>query len=217
MTKYTIIAAVLMLLTAADLPAAMYQAPLTDDAYVDSVLTNTTYNPAVLQSRGFGGDNFPGSGVDSEQRTFLKFDVSWLADKTILSAEFGIYLNAFSDYSHPSLQLNRVGDTWTESGITWTNSQGLVPGAAAIGIDEQVDTLRYYQWDVFPTWNYSDLADGYVSYMLKVVDEGINNYAYFNSGENTAFQPYLHITYIPEPATLVLMTVGSLAASRRRR
>jgi hypothetical protein len=217
MKKFTTLWAALALLAAVNLPAAMYNAPLTADAYTDSVLVDSNFDTGSLQSRGFEGETMPGSGVDSEQRTFLKFNVGFLADKTILSAKFGIYLNAFSDYSHPSLQLKRVGDGWTETGITWNNSQALVSGAVAIGTDEQFSELRYYEWDVFPTWDYGDLADGFVSYMLPVADESLNNYAYFNSGENAAFHPYLHIEYIPEPATLILMTLGGLAALRRRR
>lgn len=211
------IPAIAALLAFATLPAAMRDAPLAEDAYADSALADSTFNTGTLQSRGFGGEVMPGSGVDSEQRSFLKFDVSWLADKTIVSAKFGIYLNAFSNYSDPSLQLSHIGDGWAENTLTWNNSQTLASGATAIGTDEQVDGLRYYEWDVFPTWNYADLTDGFTSYMLTVADESVNNYAYFNSSENAASQPYLHIEYVPEPATLALITLGGLAALRRRR
>lgn len=223
MKMRSLIVAGLMLLGAASVqamvgPVEMYNAPLTEDAYVDSLLADATFNSESLNARGFGGEVFPGSGVDSDQHSFVKFDVSWLAGKTIVSAEFGIYLNAFSDYSEPSIRISRAGDGWTEDTITWNNSVALTAAAIGIGEDEQTDTLRYYVWDVFPAWNAGDLEDGYVSYMVSVADETYNNFAYFNSGEYGGdLIPYLHIEYIvPEPATMALLALGSLISLRRK-
>ncbi|MCE5186923.1 MAG: DNRLRE domain-containing protein [Planctomycetaceae bacterium] len=213
-----------LMLAAANAPAIiavdMYDAPLVQDAYVDSVLTGTTFDSDTLQARGFGTASFPGSGVNSVQQTFLMFDVSWLADKTIISAEFGVYLNDYSElYFPPSLRLWHVDDGWTETELTWNNSRTLATGRTAMTADpEQVDALdQYYVWDVWQMFNMADLADGFVSYMLTVEDETRDNYAYFNSGQSGAFIPYLHIEYIPEPATLTLLCLGGLAALRRSR
>jgi hypothetical protein len=196
------------------------QAPV-EDAYVDNVRPNNTYNTAVLQIQGFGSDPYPGSGVDSVQRSFLKFDVSSLEGKTILSAEFGIYLNGSSGgpsgYLTPSLQLYHIGDGWNESSVTWTNSASLVATGSAIGTDEMTDDHnRYYTWNVFPDWNPSDITDGYVSYMLTVGQTGKNNYAYFNSSENASFKPYLRIQYIPEPVSAALLGLGAVLCRKRR-
>lgn len=189
-----------------------------EDAYVDSIQTSSTFNSQILQNQGFGDDPYPDSDVASVQRSFLKFDVSSLKGKTILSAEFCIYLNAFSDYSTPSMQLSYISDdTWSQDSITWTNSQSLAAGASAIGTDEMADTIRYYVWNVFPDWNDGDITDGYVSYMLTNGREEFNNYAHFNSSENSANQPFLRIEFIPEPATFFLLTLGAFVIPKRKR
>jgi hypothetical protein len=220
MKMRSLVMAGIALLVAANASAVldMYNAPLVQDAYVDSVQTSTTFNSTVLQVQGYGGEDYPNSGVTSEQRSFLMFDVSWLAGKTIVSAEFGIYLTAYSRYSDPSLKLSHIEDGWSQDSLNWIDSLPLSAAATAIGFEEQVDELgRYYRWDVFPDWNAGDLTDGFTSFMLTVSDESLNNYAYFNSGESDGYIPYLHIEYIPEPATLVLLAIGSLTALRRKR
>lgn len=194
----------------------LYDQSPVEDAYVDDVRPDTTYNTTALQIQGFGGDPILLSNVDSVQRSFLKFDVSSLEGKTLLSAKFGIYLNDSSGYSPPSLQLYHVGDGWDESSITWNNSASLVADASAIGSDEQVDSVRYYEWNVFPNWDSADITDGYVSYMLTVGQQDLNNYAYFNSSENSEFKPYLRIEYIPEPASVALLGLGAVLFRKRR-
>lgn len=215
--KYQVlIAAVVTAWMSSSLLAEQVTFQAVEDAYVDSIQTSSTFNSHILQNQGFGDDPYPDSDVASAQRSFLKFEVSSLEGKTILSAEFGIYLNAFSEYSTPSMQLSHISDdTWSQNSITWNNSQSLAAGASAIGTDEMADTLRYYVWNVFPDWVDGDITDGHVSYMLTVGREEFNNYAYFNSSENSANQPFLRIEFIPEPSTFCLLALGTLAIRKR--
>ena len=197
----------------------LYDEAPVDDAYVDSGQPNDNFNTDTLQIQGFGDEIPPvGPDLDSDEQSFLKFDVSSLEGKTLLSAVFGLYLSDASSYFTPSMQLSYVGDdAWSEDGITWTNSLPLVTDAVAIGTSEQTDELgRYYEWDVFEDWNDDELAGGFVSYMLTIEQEGFDNYAYFPSSEAIANQPYLRIEYIPEPATLILLGLGTMLIRKRR-
>ena len=118
-----------------------------------------------------------------------------------------MYLLEDSGYFTPSLQLHYVNDdTWTETDLTWSNAPD---STEMIGTPEQADEAgRYYEWNVFPDWQSDELTDGFVTYMLTVGQADLDNYAYFASAENSVNQPYLRITYIPEPSTLLLLGLG---------
>jgi hypothetical protein len=203
-----------------------------DDAYVDSVDTGLTFNSETLQIQGFSGTS--SFGVESVQRSFLKFAVVGLEDKTILSVRFRVYLNP-NDWSNfplpPAIQLSYVGDdSWTEGNSNPTNNNGInwinQPSDSDITlIDEPVaiDDFRYYEWPLylkdsgFDDYWYDDhlAGDGFASYRLTVGSPDIPSYAYFSSDEG-ANRPELIIEYIPEPATLILLGLGTMLIRKRR-
>ena len=194
-----------------------------EDAYVDSIQIDATFNNEQLHIQGFDNDPFPGSDVASDQRSFLKFDVSSLEGKTVVGAYFGVYVDDYSDHTAPSAQLYYLdNDGWNEDTITWTSSQPIIATAAAVGIGQQLNSNRYYEWTLYKKdsgfedfWEDSDILDGFAGYMLTISNEEINNYAYFSSS-GYANQPYLRIEYIPEPATLFLLGLGTLFLQKTR-
>lgn len=197
----------------------LYDEAPVDDAYVDSGLPGGNFGLETLQIQGFGPETPVPPDFDpvSIQQSYLKFDVSILQEKTLLSAVFGVHLMDFSHYATPSLQLHYVDDdNWSELGLTWNNRP---LNTTLLGTIEQTDeTGRYYEWDVFDDiLNNDRVTDGFASYMLSIGNEDLDNYAHFPSREASGFQPYLRIEYIPEPATLTLLGLGTALIRIRKR
>ena len=108
--------------------------------------------------------------------------------------------------------------------LTWENKPDFSVGY----IDEQslVVDEGYHIWNLLSdsgpfSWdNYSsDLNDGYISFLIKPRDEDRNNYANFYSSEYTTeeLRPFLTIEYLPEPATIFLLSLGIIFLRKRFR
>jgi hypothetical protein len=200
--------------------------PLLYDTYVDAGNPATAYgglNVLRIQGEGMDFSNPFNPLTYSTQRIFLQFDVSSVPAGAVLTfAEFGLYLNGQSDAPKPIMQLwDLNADTWDET-LTWNGSLALLGNETTISIPQATDSGgRYYvwSWSDLNTWDYAnELVAGKVGFMLTVEIEDAFSFAQFNSGENAAFQPYLKLAYIPEPATmgLLAMGLGGLVAFRKK-
>ena len=149
------------------------------------------------------------ANASSIQRSFLKFDIAALEGKTVLSAEFGIHLNEYFEFNTPSMQLTYSDDdSWTVDTISWDNQPS---SHTAIGASEHIeDPGQYYIWDVFPYWNNDEHDNSLVSYIFTLGNESDIYHAVFASSEAAENQPYLKVTYIPEPATMLLLGLGAI-------
>jgi hypothetical protein len=208
-----------------------------EDAYIDNVATGDTFNSDVLQIQGVGIDSLPDPHPDitSIQRSFFQFDVSELAERTILYVEFGVYLlESSSPHNTPNMSLTYLeDDSWTQGtsspvnqdGISWDDLP-LSGTPVLIGENpEQLDTIKYYPWVVFVEgsgsfthWYNDELDNGLASYMVTIGNENDTSYAYFASGEavDDTTWPYLKIVHVPEPATVALLGLGGLLLRKRR-
>ena len=219
----------IVILFSANLPAGVESVTFDafEDAYVDSVDTGDTFNSEELRIQGVAGS---GSGdITSKQQSFIKFEIDGLEEKTIISVRFQVYLNTWSAFP-PAMVLSYVeDDSWNQgtgsptndNGINWIN-QPSGTDISLIGPGEAIDDPRYYGWWLYQKdtpidhWEDDHLADdGFASYMLTVGNEDLSSFASFSSGE-VANPPQLIIEYIPEPASMILLGLGTVLIRKRR-
>jgi hypothetical protein len=181
-----------------------------------------------LMVRGYS-DAIPFYSLESNKRTYLKFDLSQIPDGAeIISARFGIFFSEGNgpggNTMDPAAALYLVeDDTWQEMTVTWD----IQPDAVAGYVDDTVAMTdlgdNYHYWNLLSdlgenSWSsyVDDLEDDILTLMLVTSDEDQNNYAKYNSREAATMQPILEITYIPEPMTIALLGLGGLFLRRRR-
>lgn len=222
-----IIATVIALTNSANAGFDFFQYAV-EDATVDSSETTTNYgNDQQLSIQGSTEDFF---ALGSVKQTYLSFDLSEIPDNAeITSAVFAINLIETNDGGFqtidPYASLHYVeDDNWTQATITFDTA----PANNTDHIDEQtlMEDAGYYYWDLFSNagdYNWSDyvidLDDNRITLMIRTLDQDLNNNAYFHSSESTIenTQPYLSITYIPEPATIIILSMGTLMIKRRKK
>ncbi len=209
---------------------AMETMPLVYDLYVNKDSPTAVYSDLAtlrLEAEGTGIDldNLTNIAIEgSIHRIFLQFDLSSLPDNAILTgAEFGIYLSDIYDLDVSSIQLWDVKNHQWDNDLNWDNSLTLLGNKEAIGISQSYgtgDVDDYIRWTLgdFVDWDFAGaLADQTASFMLTLAPEDIFNFAVFNSSDNAANHPYFKVSYIPEPATLVLLGLGGVLLRKRKR
>ena len=170
------------------------------DSYVSSEYPTTSY----------GSDEtlFVHAGSNTK-RTFLQFDLEGIALDTIGAASISLRYGQ-GGAAGSSISLHHVSsDSWDESTLTWSSAPAyempaLFTATTQLGRDE-------VEW-ILPTSLFSTDADGKLSLLLKLENEGLSDTATFFSKEYTGpFEPaaaQLTITPVPEPAHALIWALG---------
>lgn len=158
-------------------------------------------------------------GAGSSQRPLLKFDLSSIPDASVInSASLWVYDTNGNGPTNDEELFRSNRDDWSEDSVTWNNylndPSNPVALASVYVREDHPGYGRYYAWDIdMAAWDYTtDLADDYVTFMLKFYYEGDGYYRWnqFASKEATAGQhPYLEIKYAPVPIPGAVWLLGS--------
>jgi hypothetical protein len=180
--------------------AAVYNIPPHAAVFVDSQNPNTNYEgqPDVYV------EYFPDfGGSPLTQRGYFKFYLDSIPKNYIITAA-KLYLFVVINDGHPPLDADLyhiISDTWSKFAITWNNQP---PAGNYLATHDYMFWGSYYSWNLFESglWDAAaDLADGKVSLMLKLRQEGqlaeFAGYAFVAAGEGS---PYLEVTAVPAAA-----------------
>jgi PKD repeat protein len=146
------------------------------DAHVKSTSTGTNYGTATtLQVRQGDASN------TTTYVSYLKFTVSGVNGAAVTDAKLRLYV---TDASPDGGSVFRVGDTWTETGLTWTNRPALP--ATSVGAAGSVTAGGYVDIDL----GSAVTGDGTYSF---AVSSASTNSAIYGSRES-ANDPQLVVT-----------------------
>ncbi|MFC1674688.1 filamentous hemagglutinin N-terminal domain-containing protein [Candidatus Omnitrophota bacterium] len=180
--------------------------PVSDDSY-----TNQT-DGKKDDNYGLDPHLMVGSGYGNEQDNnwaWLKFDLSALPSGTIILDSI-LTLFALHDQDAP-IGAYHGNDSWGELTITWNNQpwSSDTPSYILPEIDQNENS-----WLLPGSILTGDLADGYSTWVLKVIDDNIENPtpAKFWSKDNRAGKPIpsLLLTYYTEEKVVTGYIIGDL-------
>jgi len=198
--------------------AALVMNVVTDaDAYLNGggpAMDNNYGDRDKVQIRGGG----------APRHSLISFDVSGIPD-TIIGAELYVHLQQ-AEVAAKNIDVPEVAESWTEMGCTWNSRDGVnawtTPGGtfgASMGTLVLPENAAI---DWYSATLDASVVEGWrtgVNNGLGLTwDDGDTDITFFESKENLSGRfPYLRVTYVPEPATLVLVGAGLAGIIARKR
>lgn len=178
---------------------------------------------------GGAADQFLGAGYNPsgrERNAMMMFDVSAYSGMIIQSANLWIYKHSGGTATQKPVTVHQVTNQWDASaswnnrlsGVAWDTPGGDYDSMAIASNGPTGNSPEgWYSLDI--TFLVQDWVDGiYNNYGLCLDNTG--TYVYIRSADyaGTTYDPYLEVTVIPEPATILLLGIStSVLVSRRRR
>ncbi len=166
----------------------------------DSFLSkrNTNNNYGTSEYIGVSNTNF-------QERAVLEFNLSDIpANAIITSAQLELYYYDGGGSSTGHIEIHRLTQNWTETGVTWNNYDGSASWTSAGGdydtrVEDTVSISDVYGWY---EWNITDLLEKwyngtYTNYGAILTKEGNKNSKNFYSSDysNSDYHPKLTINY----------------------
>lgn len=174
-------------------------------------------------------------------KSWIKFDISNVDVSSLTSAEFRLTLHKSKSGSCSVSAINddyTVNIGWTSDDLTWNSAPGNITSSDGENPDDGSYTTDNLQEDLIAsastligTLDYSDGSAGDqftidVLSILQADSDGIVQFVIHDSTGNTEFSTHTNsggeeyypaLVLIPEPATMILMGLGGLIVSRRKR
>ena len=134
-----------------------------------------------------------GAGGTLQRESYLKFDLSSLSASSVASASLKLYVTSLPNGGTPGAKAMSVStDTWTETGITWSNK----PAYATTALDTKTisTTGTWYTFDI-TSWVNSNLGAGDKIISVALIGLSTENLsAQFSSREAASNPPVLEVT-----------------------
>lgn len=126
-------------------------------------------------------------------RTFLGFDLSQLPENiAVEKAEVKLYNISKQPLSH-QVGLYSSASVWTEYGITWNNQPEIESFIDGEGIGTSEDYVSFDATNIVSNWY--DGIETNNGFILKALNESIQQYEQFYTRENLTNKPILEVTY----------------------
>ena len=172
--------------------------------------------------------------LSPRQFSYLKFDLTSIpSDQVIVEATLSLYQvgQGGAAGGGPAVAWHFV-DSWGESALTWNNAPPLTGPRLASNADTGTG---WVEWDLFElgAWDVAaDRSDGILSILLGEGLSGDSAHSFCSRESDPALDnclvpgelqtdedrdPFLTLVVIPEPSTSLLLGLGLVGLSRRRR